>query len=165
MSVPPLCLTAWVKSEPLGLVLDVLMLLVLLFLKFGSFRFMFTYSNLVSTIFKLPALISIMFAAFELPELILLECLVLAVLPFLFVHLRVPSCAGPVVLKFCILLVVVKVRGSWVVVVVNVEVIRWMSTATVIIAGILIFIVSIACVVVVLTVVGHVDWVDWVMKG
>ena len=67
-------------------------------------------------------------------------------------HLRVPSCAGPIVVKFCVLLVVVEVRGSWVVVV---KVIRWMGTATVIVAasGILIFVVSIAFVVVVLAVV------------
>ena len=162
--VPALCLTSWVKSEPLGLVLDVLGLLVLLFLEFGSFGSVFTYSNLIYTIFELPGLVSITFTIVKLPELILFESLVLAVLLFLFVHLGVPSCVGPTVLKFRVLLVVVKVRGSQVVVIVDIEVIRLLCTATVIIAGILIFIVSVAFVVVVLTVVGHVDWVDWVMN-
>ena len=92
--------TVWVKSKPLGLVLDVLRLLVLPFLEFGSFGSVFTYSNLFSTIFELPGFVSITFAAFKLPELILLASLMLAVLPFLFIHFGVPSYAGPVVLKF-----------------------------------------------------------------
>ena len=145
MGIPALCLAAWVKSEPLGLVLDNLRLLVLPFLEFGSFGSAFAYSNLFSTIFELPGLISIVFAAFKLPELILLASLMLAVLPFLFIHFRVPSYAGPVVLEFHVLLVVVEVRGSQVVVVVDVKVIRRMGTATVIVAGILIFSICSLC--------------------
>ena len=154
MGIPTLRLTAWVKSNPLGLILNILRLLVLLFLKFGSFGSVFTFTNLISTIFKLPGLISIMFSIFELPVLIPLESLMLTVLLFSFVHLGVQSCAGPAILKFHILPVVVKVRGSWVVIVV-IKVIRQMGTVTITIDGILIVVVSTWSVVAVLMVIGQ----------